>query len=63
MLGESVTDGPLQGFREAQYTQREMSQLERQHQEMEEYGRQILVEQELRDTEGRIFYKVHLSPR
>ena len=53
LLGESVTDGQQQRFREAQYTQREMSQLERQHEEMEEYGRQI--EQELRDTEGRIF--------
>ena len=50
----SVTDGQQQRFREAQYTQREMNQLERQHEKMKEYGRQI--EQKLRDTEGTLLY-------
>ena len=36
-------------FREAQLIQREMSQLDQQYDEMEEYGRQI--EQALRDAE------------
>ena len=38
MCSRSASDRQLQRFREAQYTQREMSQLERQHEEMEEYG-------------------------
>lgn len=40
-------------FQEAQSTQREMSQLERQYEEFEEYGREI--EQQLRDSEGSEF--------
>ena len=39
-----------QRFRDAQLIQREMGQLERQYEELEEVGRQI--EQCLRDTEG-----------